>query len=180
MQTQTQSPQSLLLVDDDQVFLERMGRAMQARNYTVRTADSVEKGIAEVMSNPPRFAVVDMRVNDRNGLEVVEALRSVKPDCRTIILTGYANLASAVTAIKIGAVDYLAKPADADVVHSALMSDKRDLNGLPDEMMSAQRVRWEHIQRVFELCNYNVSETARRLHMHRRTLQRILAKRAPP
>ncbi|MGJ8527293.1 ActR/PrrA/RegA family redox response regulator transcription factor [Maritalea sp.] len=171
---------SLLLVDDDKPFLTRLERAMQKRGFDVRVADSVAAGMAQVKSNPPAFAVVDMRLEDGNGLQVVSALNEIRPDARAVVLTGYGNIATAVTAVKLGAVDYLAKPADADDVFKALMAADDDIKADPPENpMSADRVRWEHIQRVYELCDRNVSETARRLNMHRRTLQRILAKRAP-
>jgi two-component system, response regulator RegA len=171
---------TLLLVDDDKPFLTRLGRALEARGFEVRLAETVGEGIAEVRKSPPGFAVVDLRLGDGNGLDVVQALHAAKPDARVVVLTGYGNIATAVTAVKLGAIDYLAKPADADAVYGALMSEGGETrNALPENPMSADRVRWEHIQRVFELCNRNVSETARRLNMHRRTLQRILAKRAP-
>jgi two-component system response regulator RegA len=171
---------TLLLVDDDKPFLTRLGRALEARGFEVRLAETVGEGIAEVRKSPPGFAVVDLRLGDGNGLDVVQALHAAKPDARVVVLTGYGNIATAVTAVKLGAIDYLAKPADADAVYGALMSEGGEArNALPENPMSADRVRWEHIQRVFELCNRNVSETARRLNMHRRTLQRILAKRAP-
>lgn len=170
---------SLLLVDDDRPFLTRLGRAMESRGFAVDTAESVLEGIAKVRANPPAFAVVDMRLNDGNGLDVIEAIRTRRPDAKAIILTGYGNIATAVTAVKMGAIDYLAKPADADDVYTALTRKPEDKALPPENPMSADRVRWEHIQRVYELCDRNVSETARRLNMHRRTLQRILAKRAP-
>ena len=175
----TENPKTLLLVDDDKPFLTRLGKAMEARGFEVRLADTVANGVAEVKKMPPMFAVVDLRLADGNGLDVVEALHAAKPDARVVVLTGYGNIATAVTAVKLGAIDYLAKPADGDAVYGALIGGKDHRNALPDNPMSADRVRWEHIQRVFELCNRNVSETARRLNMHRRTLQRILAKRAP-
>lgn len=170
---------TLLLVDDDKPFLTRLGRAMEARGFEVVMADTVAEGIAAVQKRPPGYAVVDLRLGDGNGLDVIEALHMVRPDARVVVLTGYGNIATAVTAVKLGAIDYLAKPADADAVYGALVSEKDARNALPENPMSADRVRWEHIQRVYELCNRNVSETARRLNMHRRTLQRILAKRAP-
>ncbi len=170
---------TLLLVDDDKPFLTRLGRAMETRGFVVRLADTVAEGIAEVRKEAPAFAVVDLRLTDGNGLDVIEALHATRPDARVVVLTGYGNIATAVTAVKLGAIDYLAKPADADAVYGALMGSTENRNALPDNPMSADRVRWEHIQRVFELCSRNVSETARRLNMHRRTLQRILAKRAP-
>jgi two-component system response regulator RegA len=171
--------QSLLIVDDDKAFLLRLARAMEARGYTVATADTVAEGLTRVDSDPPAFAVIDMKLADGSGLDVISRLKAKRPDARGIILTGYGNIATAVTAVKLGAFDYMAKPADADDIHAALMADPGQKAELPENPMSADRVRWEHIQRVYELCNRNVSETARRLAMHRRTLQRILAKRAP-
>lgn len=170
---------SLLLVDDDAAFLSRLERAMVRRGFVVRTAGSVAAGIAAVEDQPPAYAVVDLRLEDGNGLEVVSALHQKRPDARVLVLTGYGNIATAVTAVKLGAMDYLSKPADADDVINALLATGEDKPEPPENPMSADRVRWEHIQRVYELCDRNVSETARRLNMHRRTLQRILAKRAP-
>ena len=170
---------SLLIVDDDKAFLERLARAMEGRGFEVETADSVAAGIAAVQKSPPAFAVVDMRLGDGSGIEVISALKDRRPEARGIILTGYGNIATAVNAVKLGAVDYLSKPADADEIFHALMATQHDRAAVPENPMSADRVRWEHIQRIYELCGRNVSETARRLGMHRRTLQRILAKRAP-
>ena len=169
----------LLIVDDDRPFLERLARAMEGRGFVVTTAETVAQGLAAVEKAPPAYAVVDMRLGDGNGIEVISALKARRPDARGIILTGYGNIATAVTAVKFGAVDYLAKPADADDVCAALSAAPGHKAEPPANPMSADRVRWEHIQRVYELCGRNVSETARRLSMHRRTLQRILAKRAP-
>ena len=170
---------SLLLVDDDAAFLQRLERAMQRRGFEVRIAATVAAGLAAVAERPPAYAVVDLRLEDGNGLEVVEALHTKRADARAVVLTGYGNIATAVTAVKLGAVDYLSKPADADDVINALLATGENKPEPPENPMSADRVRWEHIQRVYELCDRNVSETARRLNMHRRTLQRILAKRAP-
>ncbi len=170
---------SLLIVDDDRPFSTRLARAMETRGYQVRVAESVADGIAAIESEAPAFAVIDMRLGDGNGLDVIERLKNRRPDARGVILTGYGNIATAVTAVKLGAFDYLAKPADADEIHAALMAEPGERADPPENPMSADRVRWEHIQRVYELCDRNVSETARRLNMHRRTLQRILAKRAP-
>ncbi|GAB5509434.1 MAG: ActR/PrrA/RegA family redox response regulator transcription factor [Hyphomicrobiales bacterium] len=170
---------TLLLVDDDKPFLNRLGRAMETRGFQVRLADSVAEGLAQVRESAPAYAVVDMRLEDGNGLDVVAELRKVRPEARAVVLTGYGNIATAVSAVKLGATDYLAKPADADMVEKALLQTGQGDMGLPENPMSADRVRWEHIQRVYEMCDRNVSETARRLNMHRRTLQRILAKRAP-
>ena len=174
-----QSDRTLLLVDDDKVFLTRLERAMVKRGFDVRIADTVADGIAAVNAIPPAFAVVDLRLEDGNGLQVLSVLHEKRPDARAVVLTGYGNIATAVTAVKLGAVDYLAKPADADDVINALLATGEKHPEPPENPMSADRVRWEHIQRVYELCSRNVSETARRLGMHRRTLQRILAKRAP-
>jgi two-component system response regulator RegA len=170
---------SLLIVEDDKSFLTRLARAMEARGFVVATAESVAEGLLQVESSPPAFAVVDMRLADGNGLDVLSMLKKRRPETRAIVLTGYGNIATAVNAVKLGAVDYLAKPADADDVVAALLSLEGRAPQPPEHPMSADRVRWEHIQRIYELCGRNVSETARRLNMHRRTLQRILAKRAP-
>ncbi|CUX10046.1 MULTISPECIES: ActR/PrrA/RegA family redox response regulator transcription factor [Agrobacterium] len=170
---------SLLIVDDDGPFLRRLARAMETRGFTVDTAETVSDGIARSKAAPPKYAVVDLRLADGNGLEVIEAIRQNRDDTQIVVLTGYGNIATAVTAVKLGALDYLAKPADADDVFNALTQRKGEKTEVPENPMSADRVRWEHIQRVYEMCERNVSETARRLNMHRRTLQRILAKRAP-
>lgn len=171
--------ETLLLVDDDGPFLRRLARAMESRGFAVETAESVAEGIIKAKSNPPKYAVVDLRLGDGNGLDVIEAIRSTGSDTRIVVLTGYGNIATAVTAVKLGALDYLAKPADADDIYNALTQRPGEKAEVPENPMSADRVRWEHIQRVYEMCDRNVSETARRLNMHRRTLQRILAKRAP-
>jgi two-component system response regulator RegA len=170
---------SLLIVEDDKSFLQRLARAMESRGFTVTTAESVADGLSYLETTLPAFAVVDMRLEDGNGLDVISALKRRRPDARAIILTGYGNIATAVNAVKLGAVDYLSKPADADDVVAALLALDGRKADPPENPMSADRVRWEHIQRIYELCQRNVSETARRLNMHRRTLQRILAKRAP-
>jgi two-component system, response regulator RegA len=170
---------SLLIVEDDRSFLQRLAKALEQRGFAVTTAESVAEGLLQVEKSTPAFAIVDMRLGDGNGLDVISALKRRRPDARGIILTGYGNIATAVNAVKMGAVDYLAKPVDADDVVAALLAmDNRKVEP-PENPMSADRVRWEHIQRIYELCGRNVSETARRLNMHRRTLQRILAKRAP-
>jgi two-component system response regulator RegA len=170
---------SLLIADDDKAFLVRLTRAMEARGFLVTAVETVADGLAAIRLSPPAFAVIDMRLGAGNGLEVISELKARRADARGIVLTGYGNIATAVTAVKLGAFDYLAKPADADEIHAALLAIQHDRSELPENPMSADRVRWEHIQRVYELCGRNVSETARQLNMHRRTLQRILAKRAP-
>jgi two-component system response regulator RegA len=173
------SDRSLLIVEDDKSFLQRLARAMEGRGFAVTTAESVADGLSRLETASPAFAVVDMRLEDGNGLDVISALKRRRPDARAIILTGYGNIATAVNAVKLGAVDYLSKPVDADDVVAALLALDGRKAEPPENPMSADRVRWEHIQRIYELCGRNVSETARRLNMHRRTLQRILAKRAP-
>jgi two-component system response regulator RegA len=173
------SDKSLLIVDDDDAFRTRLGRAMELKGFKTVLASSVEGAIKEVKRVPPAFAVVDLRLADGNGLEVVEEIRKSKPDSRVVMLTGYGNLPTAVAAVKAGAIDYIPKPADAEDVESALLAEPNKKPAPPENPMSADRVKWEHIQRVFELCERNVSETARRLKMHRRTLQRILSKRSP-
>ena len=172
------SDKTLLVLDDDAPLRNRLGRALEQRGFEPTLVGSVQEAIAAVKSHAPAYAVLDMRLEDGSGLKVVEAVRDARPDAKIIMLTGYGNIATAVQAVKAGAVDYLSKPADADDVVRALLA-KGDAPAPPENPMSADRVRWEHIQRVYELCNHNVSETARRLNMHRRTLQRILAKRAP-
>jgi two-component system response regulator RegA len=182
VETRTTTPageRTLLIVEDDKSFLQRLARAMEGRGFAVTTAESVAEGLIHLETASPAFAVVDMRLGDGNGLDVISALKRRRPDARAIVLTGYGNIATAVNAVKLGAVDYLAKPVDADDVVNALIAIEGKSAEPPENPMSADRVRWEHIQRIYELCNRNVSETARRLNMHRRTLQRILAKRAP-
>ena len=170
---------SLLIVDDDRPFCERLARAMSTRGFLARTAGSVAEALAQIAVQPPAFAVIDLRLGDGSGLDVMKALKAKRPDSRGVILTGYGAIATAVTAVKLGAFDYLAKPANADDVVTALMAGRLDGPTEHEPPMSADRVRWEHIQRIYEACERNVSETARQLNMHRRTLQRILAKRAP-
>jgi two-component system response regulator RegA len=170
---------TLLIVDDDEAFLKRLAKAMEKRGFSVEMAETVAEGKAIATARPPAYAVVDLRLEDGNGLDVVESLRARRPESRIVVLTGYGAIATAVAAVKIGATDYLAKPADATDVTNALLARRTEMPPPPENPMSADRVRWEHIQRIYELCDRNVSETARRLNMHRRTLQRILAKRSP-
>jgi two-component system, response regulator RegA len=170
---------ALLIVDDDKLLRQRLARAMEARGFEVATAGSIADGLALLQQGAPAFAVVDMRLQDGNGLDIISALKRRRPEARGVVLTGFGNIAAAVTAVKGGAIDYLTKPADADDVAAALLAPERRMADLPDNPMSVVRVRWEHIHRIYELCGRNVSSTARRLNMHRRTLQRILAKHAP-
>ena len=170
---------TLLIVDDDNPLRDRLARAMEKKGFVVTQANSVKEGITKVNNTPPAFAVIDLRLGDGNGLEVVKEIRKLKEDSRVIMLTGYGNIPTAVAAVKAGAIDYIPKPADADDVENALLAAHLDKANPPENPMSADRVKWEHIHRIFELCNRNVSETARRLKMHRRTLQRILSKRSP-
>ena len=170
---------SLLIVDDDNPFRERLARAMEKKGFKVFQAEGVKKGIESVKNQKPSFAVVDLRLGDGHGLEVVKEIQNSNLNSRVIMLTGYGNIPTAVAAIKEGAIDYLAKPADADDIERALLANPNQKAAPPENPMSADRVKWEHIHRVFELCNRNVSETARRLKMHRRTLQRILSKKSP-
>jgi two-component system, response regulator RegA len=174
-----ESERTLLIVDDDAPLCNRLARAMERRGFVVSTADSVAAGVAAATERPPAFAVVDLRLGDGRGIDVVTVLRKSRPEARAVMLTGYGNIATAVAAVKAGAIDYLPKPADADAVERALLAQDDAAPEPPEDPMSADRVRWEHIQRIFELCERNVSETARRLKMHRRTLQRILSKHAP-
>jgi two-component system response regulator RegA len=170
---------TLLIVDDDAPLCQRLARAMERRGFIVTAVESLAGGVEAATRTAPAFAVVDLRLGDGSGLDVVKALRLARPSARIVMLTGYGNIATAVAAVKVGALDYLPKPADADAVEAALLASEATLPPPPADPMSADRVRWEHIQRVFEQCDRNVSETARRLKMHRRTLQRILGKHAP-
>jgi two-component system response regulator RegA len=178
---QSADASKLIIVDDDEPFRLRLARAMERRGFAVETAGSIAEGAALVQRFRPTHAVLDLRLSDGSGLDIVSVLREARPECRIVMLTAYGNIATAVAAVKAGALDYLSKPADADAVEAALRADPSlaSLPPPPENPMPADRVRWEHIQRVFEQCGRNVSETARRLKMHRRTLQRILAKHAP-
>ena len=170
---------SLLIVDDDDPLRDRLSRAMEKKGFQVKNAKTVENAIKLVKLSPPKFALVDLRLEDGSGLDVVQEINKANKESRIVMLTGYGNLPTAVAAVKAGARDYMGKPVDADDVESALLASPESKAKPPENPMSADRVKWEHIHRVFELCNRNVSETARRLKMHRRTLQRILSKRSP-
>ena len=170
---------TLLIVDDDNPLRDRLARAMEKKGFKVAQAESVKQGIIQAKNSPPAFAVIDLRLTDGSGLEIVKEIQKLKKNSRVIMLTGYGNIPTTVAAIKAGAIDYIPKPADADDVENALLASSEQQAKPPENPMSADRIKWEHIHRVFELCNRNVSETARRLQMHRRTLQRILSKRSP-
>lgn len=174
-----EAPHDLLVVEDDAIFRQQLAHSMERRGFAVRVAGSVSDGIAAVRAAPPRYAVIDLRLGDGTGLDVVAALHDARPEAKAIVLTGYGNIATAVTAVKLGAVDYLAKPADADEIVAALTNEKSDRPAPPSHPMSPDRVRWEHIQRVLAACGQNISEAARQLGLHRRSLQRMLAKRPP-
>lgn len=177
-QDELPADRSLVIVDDDLPFLQRLARAMTQRGFDVRTATSVHDGLSLIADIPPAFAVLDLRLPDGSGLDVLAAATAKRKDAHCVVQTGYGNLSSVVAAVKLGATNYVAKPTDADELTDALLS-VGNVDDPSTDPMSADRVKWEHILRVYELCDHNVSETARRLHMHRRTLQRILAKRAP-
>ena len=170
---------TLLIVDDDDSFRGRLSRAMEKKGFEVKDAKTVVDAIKSARSLPPNFALVDLRLEDGSGLDVAQEINKTRKDSRIVMLTGYGKLPTAVAAVKDGALDYMAKPIDADDVESALLATPNSKAKPPENPMSADRVKWEHIHRVFELCNRNVSETARRLKMHRRTLQRILSKKSP-
>jgi two-component system, response regulator RegA len=167
-----------MIVEDDEPLMQSLARAMETQGFGVTTAKSVADAFDQIQLSAPEYAVVDMRLHDGCGLDVISLLKQQRPDVRAIILTGYGNIATAVKAVKLGAVGYLLKPADADDIISALLTPRGGIAKAPSRPMSADRVRWEHIHRVYEVCGRNVSETARRLNMHRRTLQRILTRRA--
>ena len=171
---------SLLVADDDENFLKTLAKVMEKRGFDVEMAPSVEAGKAAADRRPPAYAVCDLRFGDGTGLDLIERIRERRPDCKIVVLTGYGAIATAVAAVKIGALDYLAKPADAQAIIAALLGKGgAESSDVSENPMTADRVKWEHIQRVYEMCDNNVSETARRLNMHRRTLQRVLAKRSP-
>ena len=169
----------LLIVDDDLPFRERLSRSMEKKGFAVKSSENFKNAIVEVKEEKYDYAVVDMRLEDGSGLELVKEIQKISPETKSLLLTGYGNIATAVAAIKSGAIDYLPKPAEIDQIYDALTNSKEVLPPPPENPMTADRIRWEHIQRVFIQCNRNVSETARRLRMHRRTLQRILNKHAP-
>src|SRR5579885_2290900 len=170
---------TLLIADDDRVFLMRLCRSMEQRGFAVTAAQSVAEGLAAIAANPPAYAIIDMRLTDGNGLDVIRELKAKRPDARGIILTGYGNIATAVMAVKLGAFDYLAKPADADEIFNALMATRQDKPELPENPMSAARGGGGHTQGFYGLCGPKVWEPARRQNMPGRTPQPFLPKKAP-
>ena len=172
-------PGRLLIVDDDAGMRRTLGRLLQRAGFGVLTAASLKEAYEVVADQPPDFAVVDLNLADGHGMELVRGLQEIRPGIRVVVLTGYDSIASSVVATKAGAWGYLAKPVDTERLIATLLGDAPVVSEEGARPMSADRIRWEYIQRVFEQCGRNVSETARRLHMHRRTLQRILSKRAP-
>jgi len=170
---------SLIIIDDDTPFRERLSRSMEKKGFEVESYGKAKEAKIRLIDKEFDYAIVDMRLEDGSGLEIIKSIKSSSPNTKSLLLTGYGNIATAVAAIKSGAIDYLPKPAEVEQIYDALTSSKETLPPPPENPMTADRVRWEHIQRVFIQCNRNVSETARRLRMHRRTLQRILNKHAP-
>ena len=169
----------LIIVDDDFPFRERLSRSMQKKGFNVENFSNSLETINRINVKKFDYAIVDMRLKDGSGLELIKKMKENNPNTKPLLLTGYGNIATAVAAIKSGAIDYLPKPAEVDQIYDALTSSKDILPPPPENPMSADRIKWEHIQRVFIQCSRNISETARRLRMHRRTLQRILNKHAP-
>jgi len=170
----------VLLLDSDAPHRARIGEGLASRGFEPILVDSMTSAMASVRDAPPAFAVIDTHLSEGSGVEVVEALRTARPDSKIIVLTAYGSITSAVAAAKAGAVDYLCKPADADDVSKALLAAARnETPAPPDNPMRVDDVRWAHIQCIYEQCGQNISQTARRLQLHRRTLQRILTKHAP-
>jgi len=169
----------LIIVDDDAPFRDRLKRSMEKKGFIVEAFSNTNQSIKRCNEILFDYAIVDMRLEDGSGLELIKKIKQINSLTKSLLLTGYGNIATAVAAIKSGAIDYLPKPSEIDQIYDALTSSDEILPPPPENPMTADRIRWEHIQRVFILCNRNVSETARRLRMHRRTLQRILNKHAP-
>jgi two-component system response regulator RegA len=168
----------LLLVDDDEIYCEVLGDALRKRNYAVAVAHNLAEALKLAQELEPEYAVVDLRIGSESGLELVKQLAALDENTRIIMLTGYASVATAVESIKLGAVHYLTKPATADEVVAALHRDEGDTSVMPAEQpLSVRRLEWEHLQKVLAENDGNISAAARALNMHRRTLQRKLAKR---
>ena len=167
----------ILLVDDDSVFLETLGRALEKKNFAIYKATTISEAVQLASTHQPGYAVIDLKIERESGLDCLEALKKIKPGIRMLILTGYSSIATAVNAIKKGAVNYACKPLNVDEL-LALLVEGREQDVLPgDEPISVDRLEWEHIQRVLDENQGNISATARSLGMHRRTLQRKLMKR---
>lgn len=178
MNDSSQTKPSLLIVDDDEVFCEVLSDAFTDRGYSVSVARNIEDGLRRAREQEPEYAVIDLRIGQESGLRLVEALHTLDENTRIVMLTGYSSVATAVEAIKLGAVHYLTKPADADEILTALHKDEGDASiAVADSPPTVRRLEWEHLQKVLNECDGNISAAARKLRMHRRTLQRKLAKR---
>lgn len=167
---------TILIVDDDEVFVSVLSRALEKRDYKVLPAHNLQQAETEAKQTPPDYAVIDLKIERESGLDCLPMLLAINPNIRMLILTGYSSIATAVSAIKSGAIDYACKPLDADEILSILSGSKKS-EAIVDSPVSVQRLQWEHIQRVLEESDGNISATARKLGMHRRTLQRKLQKR---
>lgn len=165
---------SLLIVEDDQTLLARLETAMRARGFVARTASSVEAGLALASAEPPAFAIVDLRLADGNGLDVLTKIRDARRDSRVVMMSGYGNIPSAVSAVKLGAFDFLPKPVDADEIMAALLTPSGSAPPPPEHPIGLDEKEWEHISSVLGQCSNNLSHAARQLSMHRRSLQRIV------
>jgi two-component system, response regulator RegA len=168
----------ILIADDDDLLLDLLSAAFQERGFEVIGVSSVASAIMKIMAHAPPLAVVDVKLADGNGLTVLDFLRQSRPDARAVIVSGYGSIQCAVSATKLGALDFFQKLVDADVIASVLLGRPEVMLQPTAKVMSAERARWEHIQRTLQECERNISEAARRLRMHRRTLQRILAMHA--
>lgn len=173
------SAASILLVDSDKSSSSRLSRGLMLHGYRVRVATGLGEATMRFATELPDILITDTRLPDGNGLDLIIELKRRKPNARALVITAHGSIANAVAAIKCGAIDYLTKPCDAEEIEGALTGRTILRRTEHESLMSADRVRWEHINRVYEACERNVSETARSLGMHRRTLQRILSKRAP-
>jgi len=180
--TDANAPRQLLIVDDDATFVRVLSRALSSRGFEAIGATRADEARQLARRHQPRYCVLDLKLGDENGLKLISELHALVPEMRILLLTGYASLATAVEAIKRGAHDYLAKPVDADAVVRALLDGEGAAPAddeppeAPEAPLALRRLEWEHIQRVLTECDGNISETARRLGMHRRTLQRKLSK----
>ena len=175
-----ESRPSLLLVDDDAVYRQRLAKAITARGYEVRAAADAEVAVALAEADSPEFAVLDLRMPGESGLDLLRRLMAIDPTTKVLMLTGYGSIATAMEAVRLGAVNYLTKPADVDEILAAFDPDEPVAETNPGlETPSLARVEWEHIQRVLNDCEGNLSEAARRLGLHRRSLQRKASRKRP-